>query len=223
MRFPKFFRANAWKELRWALWLPIYLLSFLLLEQYVSFDSYWDTRLPIDALIPFCEWFVIPYCLWYPFMALTGIYLLFRDAPAFRRYMVFMAVTFFASVIIWAILPNGQSLRPEVFPRENIWTGIIGSLYSIDTSTNVFPSVHVVGSVGTALALWDAKPLRHRPWLRWGGVLLAALICASTVLIKQHAFIDVIGGLLLSSIVAHPVYHRAFRAAPHYRLRHGTL
>ena len=33
------------RELRYALWLPVYLLSFFLLERLIT-DSYWATQLP---------------------------------------------------------------------------------------------------------------------------------------------------------------------------------
>ena len=136
----------------------------------------------------------------------VGLYLLLRDAPAFRHYMAFLAVTFFASVVIWLLLPNGQDLRPQVFPRENFPTALVAALYHIDTNTNVFPSVHVVGSVGAALAVWDSPRLRAQPLLRWGVVLLAALICVSTLFIKQHAILDVVSGLVLSLAAAVPLY-----------------
>ena len=194
-----------WRELKYALWLPFYLLAFLLVE-HLPQASYWSTQLTLDNAIPFCEWFVLFYCTWYPLLVAVGLYLLLRDAPAFRHYMAFLAVTFFASIVIWLLLPNGQDLRPQVFPRENFSTALVAALYCIDTNTNVFPSVHVVGSVGAALAVWDSPRLRAQPLLRWGVVLLAALICVSTLFIKQHAILDVVSGLVLSLAVAVPLY-----------------
>ena len=194
-----------WRELKYALWLPFYLLTFVLVE-HLPQASYWPTQLTLDNAIPFCEWFVLFYCTWYPLLVAVGLYLLLRDVPAFRCYMAFLAVTFFASVVIWLLLPNGQDLRPQVFPRENFPTALVAALYRIDTNTNVFPSVHVVGSVGAALAVWDSSRLRAQPLLRWGVVLLAALICVSTLFIKQHAILDVVSGLVLSLAAAVPLY-----------------
>ena len=194
-----------WRNLKYALWLPFYLLAFVLVE-HLPQASYWSTQLPLDHAIPFCEWFVLFYCAWYPLLVAVGLYLLLRDAPAFRRYMAFLAVSFFTSVVIWLLLPNGQDLRPQVFPRENFPTALVAALYRIDTNTNVFPSVHVVGSAGAALAVWDSPRLRAQPLLRWGVVLLAALICVSTLFIKQHAILDVVSGLVLSLTAAVPLY-----------------
>lgn len=198
-------RGFPWQELKYLFWFPLYLLLFLLLER-LPFQSFWYTQLPIDAAIPFCEWFAIPYCLWYPFLICVGLYLLLQDIPAYRRYMKFLAVTFFASELIWLLIPNAQSLRPAVFPRENLLSAVMDFIYSIDTNTNVFPSVHVVGSIGAALAVLDAQPLKHNRFICWGAVVLAALISVSIVFVKQHALLDLLGGIALSLPAAVWVY-----------------
>ena len=195
-------------DLKYLLWFPVYLLCFLFLEKR-PVSHYWSTQLPIDAAIPFCEYFLIFYCVWFFWLIGVGIYLLVHDSGAFRRYMRFMGWTFMLSVLIWFFFPSAQSLRPAVMPRENLFTAAIQFLYSIDTCTNVFPSVHVVGSIGAALALCDCSNLRHRKGVRFFSVVLAILICSSTVFIKQHAFIDVVAGLGLSLLVAFPVYYHS--------------
>ena len=112
-------RRFPWRELKYVLWLPAYLLSFLVLERMIDpARPYWATQISLDARIPFCEWFVIPYCLWYPLLVAVGLYLLFRDSRNFRRYMRFLAVSFFLSALIWFLVPNGQDLRPAVMPRD---------------------------------------------------------------------------------------------------------
>lgn len=168
--------------------------------------QYWATQIPLDELIPFCEWFAIPYYLWYPLLIAIGIYLCFRDSHAFRRYMVFLAISFFASALIWFLIPNGQDLRPLTLPRNNALTRMMAGIYAIDTHTNVFPSVHVVGSIGAALAAWDCAAIRKQLWLLWSIIILALLICLSVVFVKQHGILDLLGGVLLAFLTAIPVY-----------------
>lgn len=195
------------RNLKYALWVPIYLLCFAVLERLVT-ANYWPTQTRLDGLVPFCEWFVIPYCLWYPLLIWVGICLLLRDGPGFRRYMRFLAVTFFVSALLWLLIPNGQDLRPAVMPRDNALTRWIAGLYAIDTNTNVFPSVHVVGAVGAVLAVWSSPALRSRRFLSCFTAVLAAVICLSTLLIKQHTLLDVAGGLVLSCAVGAVLYCR---------------
>lgn len=200
---PSDLRRAPWRDLKYALWLPLYLLFFFYLE-HRPIPGYWATQLPGDALIPFCEWFILPYCLWYPFLAAVGIALLVRDHPGFRRYMACLALTFFLSGLLWLLLPSGQDLRPAVMPRDNFLTRWAAALYAIDTNTNVFPSVHVAGSLGAALAVWKSPPL-HK--FRAPVVVLAALICLSTLFTKQHAVLDAVGGMLMALAVGMPLYH----------------
>ena len=195
------------QDLKYLLWLPLYLLIFILLEQR-PMAQYWATQIPLDDLIPFCEWFAIPYCLWYPLLIGLGLFLFFYDSKAFRRYMLFLAVTFFSSELIWLLIPNGQDLRPPVLPRDNLLSRLIAALYSIDTHTNVFPSVHVVGSAGAALAAWDSPLLRRKKWLCTAIAVLAASICLSVVFVKQHGVLDLLGGLVLSVIAAAFIYRK---------------
>lgn len=198
-------RSPLWEDLKYTLWLPLYLLLFLALER-MPMDSYWATQLPVDARIPFCEWFVIPYCLWYPLLAGTGVWLWLRRPAAFRRYMAFLAASFLLSALIWVLFPSIQNLRPAVLPQNSPLAALVAGLYRLDTPTNVFPSVHVVGSAGAALAVWDGAGARSP--LTWAAGILAALICLSTVFIKQHALADVAGGMALSLLVAVPIYSR---------------
>ena len=190
---------------RLTLWVPAYLVLFLIVEQRIP-SSVWVTQLPIDGFIPFCEWFLIPYVLWYPLLIFLGVYLCRSDIPAFRRYMCFLAATFFISALIWLLLPNMQDLRPMTMPRENALTAVISLLYTVDTNTNVFPSVHVVGSLGAILAVWDSM-LKHRhPGVCWSVTVLSLLICLSTVFIKQHSVLDVAAGVILSLLAAVWIY-----------------
>ena len=187
------------------LWFPVYLLIYVIMEEHIP-ASGWATQLPIDHFITFCEWFLIPYSLWYPLLILLGVYLFGKDRPAFKRYMFFLAATFFISEIIWIIVPNVQHLRPARMPRDNALTAIISILYTVDTNTNVFPSVHVVGSLGAILAVWDSILKKHHPAVCWFVTGLSILICLSTVFIKQHSVLDVVAGGILSLLVAVWIY-----------------
>ena len=159
---PTNLRSPVWLRLRGALWVPAYLAVFALLE-HLPRQHYWATQLPLDAGIPFCPVFVVFYCLWYVLLIGTGLFLLVRDGGAFRRYMQFLALTFFLSAAVWFLIPSCQNLRPAQMEESSIFTALLALLYRIDTNTNVFPSAHVVGAIGAALAVWDwQRPGRHR-------------------------------------------------------------
>lgn len=191
----------------WALLLfwPLYGLAFFALERLVPGRQYHIMFHPMDNLIPFCELFVIPYVLWYFFIAASVIYPLFRDRGAFRRVMYYYMIVFSVSVAVFALYPTAQNLRPAAFPRDNVLSRIMGLLYTLDTNTNVCPSLHVSGAIGAALGLRDTKFFSTPPW-KWVLGITAGLICLSTVFLKQHSVWDLFWGLVLSGFARLLVY-----------------
>ncbi len=147
-------------------------------------------------------------------MGVTGLYLLFHDAPAFSRYMIAIAVSFTASILFFALFPNGQNLRPAVFERDNIFTRMMGLIYAADTNTNVLPSIHVIGSALVVFALFDTKCFKARrfAWMKAGAVLLAILITLATVFVKQHSVLDIYAGLIACIPLYFLIYNKKMRA-----------
>ena len=208
---PKAWNGSA-SHLWYLLVLPAYLAAFFWMEHVVDGSgAYWVSYLPLDDRIPFCEWFVIPYVLWYPFLVSVGLYALIREPQEFCRYMTYIGIGFMGSILLFFLFPNGQDLRPVVMPRDNPAARLVEAIYAADTNTNVCPSMHVVGSLGAMAAVFHCKGLR-RPWWRIGAVGLAAAVIASTVLIKQHSVLDIFAAIPYAAVVY----------ALSYRLIHPT-
>lgn len=177
------------------LFLPIYLLAFWALEQYNA-PQYWISYIPLDDSIPFVDFFVLFYCMWYAYVIGTGLFLMFADIPVFQKFMRHLMIGLVFSLLICFAFPSAQELRPDNFERHNLFTSAIQAIYSVDTNTNVLPSMHVVGTLATVIAA--CKSAKFHKSIKYFTVLLAVLICASTVLIKQHSLLDVFAGILLS-------------------------
>lgn len=189
--------------------LPVYLALFFITEHFIGSDAaYTVIYHPLDDLIPFCEWFYIPYVLWYPFMGLVGLYLAFKDGTGFKRYMTYIGISFFTAIALFAIFPNGQDLRPDLnaLGRDNLFTRAVAALYVADTNTNVCPSLHVVGSMAAVFGILHHPRLRKTVWLPIVGILLAVLICLSTVFLKQHSVVDVFVGIPYGFLMYGAVY-----------------
>ena len=184
--------------------LPAFLICFFLLERFGS-ESYWVSYIPLDDKIPFCEYFVLPYVLWYPFMFGTGLFLLIKDHDGFRRYMSFIGIAFGVTLLFCALFPNGQDLRPTEFPHSNIFTVMLSGLYKADDNQNVLPSMHVLGSCAAAAA-WCMLPEVKNRWVKAAAIALAALISASTVLVKQHSILDVFTAIPLAAVIFLTIY-----------------
>lgn len=193
----------------YALILPLYLAGFFIEEHFIDGSApYLVSYMPIDAHIPFCEWWYIFYVLWYPLLGGVGLYLAFREPEGFKRYMTYIGVSFFTALLLFALIPNGQDLRPDLaaLGRENLFTRLIGVLYASDTNTNVCPSLHVVGSLAAVFAVLHSDRLRRTRWVPILVGLLACLISVSTVMIKQHSLLDVVVGVPYALIVYRFIY-----------------
>lgn len=211
---PSKLRSAQYKHLLLLLFWPAFGLVFMSLERLAPMIweavtgnplVYYDIVSPLDAHIPFCEIFAIPYYFWFVFLIGMILYGLLFDTEAFRNYMWFVILTYSATAIIYILFPNMQSLRPTELPRDNFFTDIIRGLYEFDTNTNVCPSIHVLGSVAVCLAGLHSKRLQSMGW-RLFFVLSTVLITLSTVFLKQHSVIDIYAALALSAAVYPLVY-----------------
>lgn len=180
---------------------PIYTLIFVFLERVPVTESYFLIESAMDKLIPFQEIFVIPYVLWYGYMAFPLVYAVLHDIESFKKTMIFIIISFSICLFIFAVYPSCQNLRPETFIRDNFLTRLMRSLYDIDTNTNCFPSLHVVGSMGILYWSFIVKKKKTFMWLGFF-FISTNLINISTLFVKQHSFNDVISGIVLSIIVA---------------------
>lgn len=177
----------------------IYLIGFMLLENKYSSRTIITSTL-IDQYIPFNEYFVIPYLLWFIFIALGFAYFIFVDSHGFKRTCYYMFTGMFISLFIYFLFPNGQNLRVTL-SNDNIFQILVSFIYSIDSPTNVCPSIHVYNSVMMCVSLMKSKIFHQYHILEILTVILTIFICASTVFIKQHAFIDIIAALILALLV----------------------
>lgn len=185
------------------LYLPLYLLAFFTLETVVSTDSeYTLIECALDDLIPFCEIFIIPYYLWFVYIVATFVYFFFADRRDFFRLCLFLFTGMTICLIIYAIWPNGHTLRPDLteIGRDNIFIRLLSGLYTADTSTNVCPSIHTLNSIGACIAIYHSKTLREQKYgraVRIGTLVLTIAICLSTVFLKQHSILDVFAAMVL--------------------------
>ena len=191
------------KHVKLLLYWPVYGLLFLFVERFYQPGSYYSIHCALDDLIPFNELFLLPYLFWFVFLTGMLVYTFFYDTECFSRMMKFIILTYTAALLTYLIFPNCQHLRPKSFERDNILTRFMAWFYRFDTDTNVCPSLHVIGSLAVMFAAWNTPAFRAKGWKR-AFTLTAALICVSTVFVKQHSVLDILAALPLCAI-AYPI------------------
>ena len=180
-------------HLKWLLGWVFYLAAYFLTEALIPAERCHVIHCFLDDLIPFCEYFVIPYVFWYFLIVGSLLYFLLYNIESFKNLQKYFIVTQVVAVIVYIVYPSCQNLRPEVFINDNFFTKMVGFLYAADTNTGVCPSLHCAYSIGIA-SVWHKENGIPR-WFKTFIVFLAILICMSTAFIKQHSVVDFFAAL----------------------------
>ena len=190
---------------KWILFGIIYISCFGIIEKRVV--DFHVIHTALDDRIPFCEYFVIPYLLWFLYVGVTILYFCMLN-PSQKESDDFFSCFFMGSAVFFMIslvYPNVQNLRPA-YIGEGFWAGLVKLIYLTDTPTNILPSLHVYNSVVCLAAIMRNKSCRKRKWLITGVGILTVSIILSTMLIKQHSVVDVMMALLFNVIFYYVVY-----------------
>lgn len=183
----------------------VYMPWFAWLENEVIWN-YTPISMIADKYIPFCEIFIIPYLLWFVYVAAAVIYFIFTDKGDYYRLCAFLFTGMTLFLIISTLWPNGHHLRPLVMPRDNIFTDMVQALYRSDTATNLWPSIHVYNSLGVHIGIACSKQFEKKKGVRLASLILSSSIVMSTVFLKQHSLFDVITAIILALIMYILVY-----------------
>lgn len=203
-------------RLLYGLYIFVYLPCFFILEACIN-ETTPDIHMlnrRIDEFIPFCEYFIIPYIFWVFYILGACIFMLFKATDKeFHQFGVTLISGMSLCLFICMVYPNGVQLRPENLP-DNIFGTIVNYLYMSDTSTNVFPSIHVFNSLAVHISLIKCEALKKHNFIKCFSLITCILICMSTLFLKQHCVIDVIGACGLMVIIYVLVYVINYKKAP---------
>lgn len=182
----------------------IYLAWFGHLEK--TIDQYKIIHVTLDDYIPFCEIFVIPYFLWFFYVAAVIAYFFFKDKDDYYKSCTFLFTGMTIFLLISTLWPNGQNLRPAIMPRDNIFTHMVAALYKTDTPTNLWPSIHVYNSLGCHFAIIKSRHFENKKGIRTTSLILCSSIIMATMFIKQHSVYDVTTAFIMATIMYLIVY-----------------
>jgi membrane-associated phospholipid phosphatase len=177
-----------------------------------TFQIYWwlndhlppryDFMTPLDAAIPFLPWTHAIYTSFFLLLLVAAWQLDGREyVRMLGAVLVVNAVCYLGFILFTAHYPRPdvESIASPYWREEFRW------MWGQDKPGNTFPSLHVATTVLGALRL------RHRRggalWRVW-----AALICVSTLTVKQHFLADVLGGLAVAFAVHAVVFRKSVTA-----------
>ncbi|MBI4919645.1 phosphatase PAP2 family protein [archaeon] len=144
----------------------------------------------IDDNIPLISWFAVPYLSMY-FVTIVPFLLSWHH----KKKLLATSLTFLSAASIaymTFIIYQTKMVRPEIIPHGT-FDFLVEYIYAMDPPVNSFPSLHVLYAT---LAFLCTRNINKEL-----GIIIfpfAFLTAISTVLIKQHFFPDIIGGVILA-------------------------
>ena len=153
----------------------------------------------LDDKIPFLPRFIYIYNLFYP-VVFISYYLMFKkgNEETFMNCAVSSVVGCFICYIIFLCYPT--IIDHGIIPSTDKLTKFaIDITYFFDNpAINCFPSIHCLFCFQVIYGLFKSKKFNNK--LRIFLILFLLLIAISTVIVKQHYFVDIIGGFVVCVI-----------------------
>lgn len=196
----------------------VYFPIFALLEMYRQPEYF--VHCWLDDVIPFNEYFIIPYVMWFAFVPGMLIFFLRRSRADYIKCCKIIYGGMSICLLIYWMFPTGLMLREPV-ENTNIFAVCVNLLRGLDTPTNVCPSIHVSSTVGICLVLFRSRELARYKKLKLFAAVLGVLICLSTMLLDQHSAIDVLCGFALSFVLC--AFVEQTDAGEAYEVRKGLI
>jgi membrane-associated phospholipid phosphatase len=164
------------------------------------------------------ELFYLSYFSYYIMIGGVGLALFFRNRTHFYHYVSVVSFVFYACYLTYIFLPvigpriiySGIASfdpPPEALPVEGwifpeaVKSGPFYQLMALiyryfETEGAAFPSSHVAIALVTAYFSF-----RYLPRIRWAHLVMAILLCTSTVYCRYHYAVDVFAGVLAAGLL----------------------
>ncbi|MBO6159838.1 MAG: phosphatase PAP2 family protein [Firmicutes bacterium] len=183
--------------------LPSYAIGPLAAVIFVNFVVFSGTQLlmddvnrysvltEIDRLVPFVPAFIYIYFLAFAQWFLSWILIAREGKPFLYRFAAADILSKLICLIFFVFYPTVMD-RP-VFEVTGAATFLVNLAYQVDKPYNLFPSIHVLEScMACAAAFSFSRPPKYSRTLN---ILFSLLVCLSVMFVKQHAFLDIPGGI----------------------------
>lgn len=161
--------------------------------------THYDLSLPfLDGRIPFQSWAITIYVAAYVFWV-VGFLFIARDEKEVC-YEIFSGelIGKLFCLLFFLLLPTVMTSRPSAFEVKTVFDRLTQWIYAMDAPDNLFPSIHCMESWIVVRGVFRCQHLRHPAVWRVCSVCMAFAVFASTLLVKQHVFLDVPAGVAVA-------------------------
>lgn len=189
-------------------WIPRYSripLLLLILANTITYNGtklytnhlfHYNAATKIDSYIPFVPFFISFYILAYLQWIIGYIIITRENKKTCYKYVSAGLIAKFLCFIFFILFPT-TLIRP-IISGNSILETLTKLVYKLDAPVNLFPSIHCLESW---MCFRGSLSLKKVPkGYKLIMFIFTVFVCASTVLVKQHVFIDIIGGIMVVEI-----------------------
>ena len=209
---------NPFKKIPWYGWvgaiifivfqIGLYKLGGLISERFIA--PLWSVHplTKIDDFIPYCPYFFIQiYFLAYAFWFIGPLVISTGKKENFINFMIYGTIASLVGFLWFIFMPTWMNRETEGLLNlaDDIKTPftrfLMKAIIEMDTGKmawNLCPSYHCMASALCAFGVLKIK--EHHVGTQVGFSIFAILVFASTVLVKQHYFVDILGGVAVATI-----------------------
>lgn len=174
------------------------LLCFRYVESVVEPVHLMTTAL--DYRLPLIKEFILAYLMWFPYVLTVFIFCGLRSRKEFIKLCAIVYSGMSLAYLFYLVFPSYIDIRENVIGSD-IFSKLLRWLYSIDTPTNVFPSLHVYITLVAHQCVVRISRKRKEQGFIFVSFAVSVLIIISTVFIKQHSVADVFSGFLFAMLM----------------------
>ena len=150
---------------------------------------------PFENAIPFAPEWVTVYTATFIFWLLALAVCMRQERELCFRMFTGIYIAELICAVFFVAMPT-VIVRPEATGGV-YYDRLLAQLYAADQPTNLFPSMHCMFAYMVFRGFMIAK--LDKPVIIGSG-LFAALVCASTVFVKQHFLLDTFAGIILGEV-----------------------
>ncbi len=187
---------------------PRYIFIPLFLAVFMNFVTYFCTKVitdnlyhynitsKLDEMLPFVPFFITIYILAFVQWIVGYVIIARENREVCFKYISAELIAKSICLIFFFVLPTTM-IRPEI-NGDGILLSLVNFIYLVDAPVNLFPSIHCLESwmVFRGAVACKKVPIIYKIIM----FIFSILVCLSTVLVKQHVVIDIIGGILVVEI-----------------------
>jgi len=174
--------------------------TYFLIQNIVSHQHQLLTDL--DTMIPFMPDFIWIYHSLIPVIGVSLFLLVNNRRNFFNTFWACLLATLVIH-LIYIVMPSFYP-RPDLIP-QSLSEHLVALTYEIDNGSNTFPSGHVCYSWLLFLGITHSKSVKKITGLRWLYFLWALGVTLSTLTLKVHYVVDIIGGFSLAFLAFYPL------------------